>query len=495
VSKPLQHNDVGTEALRVTCGVMVLCGLLLFASQTALAGTSGAACPAGAFPVAPGASIQAAVDRAGDGAAFCLKGGMHRAQVVRPRSGQRFYGETGTILNGSKLVTDFRREGLFWLAQAQLHASPRHGECLPSAPSCNRPEALFFDDKPLVRAAGLTTLAGGMFFLDYARDLIVVADDPAGRKVELTVGFFAFESFARDVRISNVTVEKYASVAQKGAVHAREGSGWRIEDCEVRLNSGSGIDVGTGSVVRNCDIHHNGQIGIVGNGKSIRIEDNHIWSNNIRGFDPTWEAGGVKIAESDGVTLHGNHVHDNNGPGLWCDINCRNVVYEENLVENNQDIGIFHEISFNAVIRNNVVRHNGLGNRGWFWGADIVLAASQDVEVSGNTLTVAPGRCGIILIDQGRRGSDGKRYKTRNNSIRANEMTFEGAACAGGVSDTKPGDENFAIISGGNNRFDGNTYRAPRTSPPGRFVWGHEVTDWEGFRRKGLESTGQLILF
>ena len=27
-----------------------------------------------------------------------------------------------------------------------------------------------------------------------------------------------------------------------------------------------------------------------------------------------------------------------------------------------------------------------------------------------------------------------------------------------------------------------------------RFVWGHEVTDWEGFRRKGKESNGRLVM-
>jgi hypothetical protein len=31
------------------------------------------------------------------------------------------------------------------------------------------------------------------------------------------------------------------------------------------------------------------------------------------------------------VTFRSNHVHDNVGHGLWCDINCRNVVYEVNL--------------------------------------------------------------------------------------------------------------------------------------------------------------------
>jgi len=104
-------------------------------------------------------------------------------------------------------------------------------------------------------------------------------------------------------------------------------------------------------------------------------------------------------------------------------------------VENNQDIGIFHEISFKAVIRNNVVRHNGKGHRGWFWRAEIGVAASQDVEVNNNTLTIAAGGCGIVLIDQGRRTKNGGKYKTRNNTVHDNDSTFEGAACAGGVSD------------------------------------------------------------
>jgi hypothetical protein len=67
----------------------------------------------------------------------------------------------------------------------------------------------------------------------------------------------------------------------------------------------------------------------------------------------------VKIALSDGVTFRSNHVHDNVGPGRWCDINCHNVVYEDNLVERNQGAGIFYWISFTATIRDNVVRHNG----------------------------------------------------------------------------------------------------------------------------------------
>jgi hypothetical protein len=39
----------------------------------------------------------------------------------------------------------------------------------------------------------------------------------------------------------------------------------------------------------------------------------------------------------------------------------------------------------------------------------------------------------------------------------------------------------------GNNRFDANTYRVRGTSSPARFVWDQNITDWDGFRRKGLE--------
>ena len=57
------------------------------ATVAAAPAVSDAPCPLGAIAVEPGTSIQAAVDSAGAGAAFCLKNGMHRMQVVRPPTG------------------------------------------------------------------------------------------------------------------------------------------------------------------------------------------------------------------------------------------------------------------------------------------------------------------------------------------------------------------------------------------------------------------------
>jgi Right handed beta helix region len=491
-SLPILRSLAGAAVVVLTLAVLSF--VALPPATAADPGVTNKPCPPSAIAVAPGASIQDAVDRAAEGTVFCLKNGTHRMQVVRPRQGQSFHGEGQTVLNGSRLITDFTREGRYWVASGQLQRGRKHGECAHEAPACDLPEGFFIDDKPLIRVLSKQQVDVGRFLLDYGSGKLYFADDPAGRKVEATVAAFAFKSATRGVLITNVTVEKYASPAQSGAIDAAGAQDWKVENCELRLNNGLGMYLGTNGRVRLCDIHHNGQMGIGGVGRDVRIEQNKIWANNTRGFDFGWEAGGVKIANSDGVVFRGNHAHDNIGPGLWCDINCRNVVYEDNLVESNHWAGIFHEISFNAVIRNNVVRHNSLGKRLWFWGADILIAASQDVAVYGNKLAVSQGGCGIVLIDQSREIERGIKYKTRNNTLHHNELTFEGPACGGGASDASPGDENFTIITDGNNRFDSNVYLVPRNRGPDRFVWGHLTLDWDGMRRMGLEPNGRLVL-
>ena len=113
-----------TATLRIRSKLaLVLCTMMsgpaLAASAQATQGVVNEPCPSGAVAVTPGRSIQTAVNQAGPNAVFCLKKGIHRAQAVRPRAGQSFYGEGETVLNGSRLLTDFRREGSYWVANSQ----------------------------------------------------------------------------------------------------------------------------------------------------------------------------------------------------------------------------------------------------------------------------------------------------------------------------------------------------------------------------------------
>lgn len=475
-------------------GLWLIVGAAPTDAEPVVLGVTNVRCPAGAIDVAADASIEDAVERAGEGAVLCLKNGVHRLQVVRPKRNQHFYGEGNSVLNGSRVLPTFTREERYWVAGDLPSSGARHGECASSSPACNVRASIFIDDRPLVPALSKTDLDAGHFYYDALDGRLYLVDDPAGHLVEAAVDVFAFESLASGVSINNLIIEKYASPAQRSAISARGGIDWTIENCEIRLNSGGGIGIGDGTQIRFNNIHHNGQTGVGGVGKHVVIENNRIWANNTRGFDFKWEAGGVKLALSEDVILRANLVYDNVGPGLWCDISCRDVVYEGNRVERNHDAGIFFEISFRAIIRNNVVRHNGISSRKWFWGADILIAGSQTATIENNDLTVSPGGCGIVLVDQSRRIRGGGKYKTRDDIVRDNVITFEGAACAGGVSDAPPGDENFDIIASGGNHFDHNIYIIPQQSGPARFVWGHSVYGWDEFRSQGQEANGALLI-
>jgi hypothetical protein len=103
------------------------------AAGPATQGVTNEPCPPGAVVVEPGASIQAAVDRADEGAAFCLKNSVHRLQVIRPKRGQRFHGEGRTVLNGSRLLTTFSREGPYgWRVGKSSEAGDRKSYFIPT---------------------------------------------------------------------------------------------------------------------------------------------------------------------------------------------------------------------------------------------------------------------------------------------------------------------------------------------------------------------------
>ncbi len=449
------------------------------------------ACPRGAVAVPVGASLRAESLKAGPGASFCIGAGVHRLQVVEPLAGQRFYGEPGAILNGARVIAAFTRDGAFWSATGIHPRWSAVGSCRGGGRDCLQALALFRDGALVPRATGRATLGPGRYLLEPADGRVVLADDPAGHLIEVGTARYAFRGTAPDVRIAGLVVEKYDSPLQEGAIQGEFATGWQVEGSEIRLNGGAGVSVGTDGVIRGNAIHHNGQLGATAGGRRILLENNAIFANNTGGFDPAWEAGGVKITQSEEVVLRGNHAHHNAGPGLWCDIDCRKVVFADNRVEHNSGAGIFYEISAEAVIRDNVLSFNGGSEPDWYWGADIQVAAARDVDVAGNTIAVRPDGRAIMLIDQARRNAAGAFYATTGNRVHDNRITFAGPGSAGGVSDVGPGSPNAGIIASGGNSFDRNTYIAPAGVAP-RFIWGLTPLDLAGFRGQGQERAGVL---
>ena len=165
------------------------------------------------------------------------------------------------MLNGSRRLTDFKRQGDHWTAKLLLPLRRHHGECLPSAPFCNHPETVFVDDRPLTRVVERGRARKPHLLPRPRRGAAL----PRGRPDRTEGGGGRRTICLRKRGRQRIDRQPHRREIRECRAKRRDprprGRRWTIENCEVRLNSGAGIGAGSGSRVRNCDIHANGQIG------------------------------------------------------------------------------------------------------------------------------------------------------------------------------------------------------------------------------------------
>ncbi|MDB5369909.1 MAG: hypothetical protein JWP20_1467 [Roseomonas sp.] len=450
--------------------------------------------PSGAIIVPVGSDLQVLVNNAGAGATFWLESGVHRLQSITPLDHQQFYGAEGAVLNGARLLTGFRQDGAHWVADGQTQEGERRAEDegLDAFPLHANPDAVFIDNKPLLQVGSLADVAPGKYFFDYEADRIYLGDNPAGHTVEAAVSPYAFDGTATGVTVQGLTIEKYASPVQYGAIgYHTPPVDWTIQDNEVRLNYGVGIIAGDGTKVIGNYVHDNGELGIGGNGDNILLDGNEVASNGyFSGVDPFWEGGGTKFAETEGLVVRNNYTHDNNGYGLWTDIDNIGTLYEGNRVEYNTGGGINHEISYAAVIRDNSFVGNGAAVPEWLWGSAIQIQNSQNVEVYGNRIDMTGTGNGIGLIQQDRGTGAYGDYVTVGNNIHNNVLIS--ATPAGGAFGAVADQDGAAMLAGGN-VFDYNEYHVT-SGADDHWAWG-EHYDWTTYRSvSGQDANSVLVL-
>jgi parallel beta-helix repeat protein len=435
-------------------------------------------------PIAPNDDASEIVAGAPAGSTFEFAPGIHRLFAVRPKDGTTFLGLDGAILSGAiELEMPVAVDG-GWRYDGHEFTGGDHGHCIDGYDACGLTQDVFVDDVMLWQVTDRDELAPGTWFWEGSE--IFIFDDPTNRRVELSVEDRAFDGDSDAVTIRNLVIEKYATPAQNGAIQSTvpggdRGTNWLIEDVEVRGAHGAGIRAGDGTTIRRAYVHHNGQLGIaVSRGIDVLIEDSEIAFNNIAGFRWSWEGGGGKFTRTDGLIVRNTYSHDNIGPGLWTDIDAINTLYESNRVVNNTGPGIYHEISYVAIIRDNVVEGNGFDFPGWLWGAGIQIAASSDVEVVGNEVR---GNANAIAGLQQARGEGAfgphllSGLKVHNNTI----AVADGRV--GIVTDT--GDS--AVFTERGNQFDDNTYQGV----DGRiYSWGGSIVDRHGWVDAGQDVNG-----
>lgn len=440
-------------------------------------------CPGNPATVKPNDNLQALVSACPAGTTFNLAAGVHHDSVTQLKNNDVFAGESGAIESGARQITGWTQVsvngGSYWTAPGgtPLHNDPSNAaHCQANYPACWYAQDLFVDNKDYVHAASLNNLSAGTWYYDFdgsdggTPNNVYLADDPTGHDVELAVLPFAFFSAtASGITVQNLTIEKYAPNIQEGAVEPRA-PGWVIQNCDIRLNHGSGISIrpsGNNIRVLNNSLHDNGQFGInVGAVNNVTVDGNDIFHNNIDHVKTGFGSGCCKFTGRN-FMISNNKVHDNLGMGLWSDVFASGITYDHNVVYNNSGEGIRVEISDRNTITNNIVYGNGFGDpdEGGQKGPQIHCASSSHATITGNIITVSPGSAGGIVVDyNARREGCGPGCKVPEEmNISGNRITV----LAPNLSAVEVKDYSNSFHQWGkDSMFDGNTYCMPNGGKP-----------------------------
>lgn len=227
------------------------------------------------------------------------------------------------------------------------------------------------------------------------------------------------------VTIEYLTIEKYQPNADAAAINQEANTGWTIRYNTITRNvPGAGVILGAGNkLTKNCLIE-NGQYGfqsadtdgfgkdsLTGGPYGVTVSQNEISYNdtcdfsgllnntNIQpaNYNPVpvkyrnhecgtvvgdGNQGGFKLWQTNGVTISGNYIHDNWGPGAWVDTNNANTTFADNTITNNEDAAIIEEISYNFSITGNYIADNdwadGLNNSSFPQAAIYISESGSD---------------------------------------------------------------------------------------------------------------------
>lgn len=352
-------------------------------------------------------AISEAARRVEPGDTVWIHSGVYREAVTIERGGTadrpvRFAAAPGehVVVTGSDRPAGIAREDgevysapwphrfLGW-SKNSTHPDDAHHRLI------GRCEQAFVQGYPLRQVLRRAELARGTFFVDLeAKRIFLQAADGAdlSRKeilVEVSARPLIWEVRAPHVHVSGIRFRHAANAAQHGACLFK-GKGGVIEDCVFeRTNSSGASFLAEDLTVRRCVFQDNGQLGFGANAAHrLLLTGCVVRNNNVKGFDRGWEAGGDKLVFCRGVVLERSLFLENRGNGIWFDIGNENCVVRNCLIADNEDSGIFYEISFGLRAHDNVIAGNGFAETPGSWGAaaGISLSSSPGCLVERNLL-------------------------------------------------------------------------------------------------------------
>ena len=352
-------------------------------------------------------TISEAAKRVEAGDTVVIHGGTYREHVTVEADGTaerpiRFVAAAGerVVVTGADEMTDWERadpEQHVYRTQWPHNFTWRTSLTHPGDDYhllIGRAEQVFIDGYLLRQVLSRKHMSRGSFYVDLDSKLLYAwgySNEPFDQKVrvEASTRTTLWESKGDHVHLRGIRFRYSANHAQHGAAQF-PGHHGVIEDCVFeRANSSGASFRGEHTVARRCVFQDNGQLGFGGGGPHhLLVTGCIVRNNNTKSYNRNWEAGGNKIALARGVVFEHSAFVENRGSGVWFDIGNEDCVVRNCLIADNEDAGIFYEISYGLHAHDNVIVGNGFARGPHSWGlwCGITLSSSPNCVIERNLI-------------------------------------------------------------------------------------------------------------
>lgn len=387
--------------------------------------------------------VDQAIKLAPRGATIVFMGGTYRniSAKINKKLTLQAYPHSKPWLKGSVVVKGWVREGNKWRKDNWKYSFPHNKSRRyidPKYPLAGHRDMVYINGRSLRQVGSRALVGPGKFYVDAARNRLYIGNNPAGKIVEATALYQAFDIWkGRLANPANTAIRGlgFAHYADE-AVHVAA-PGVKLENNTFVWNGLHGVKFGgsgfqTDGILRGNTFSYNGKNGVWGfRAHRLLLQANTIAYNNVEQFAKTWDAAGIKLVLTDRSSWRNNLVEHNSGSGMWLDLSSTNATIVNNTVRHNESFGIYFELSHLAIIASNIAYNNGVG---------IGLTDSSSVRVYNNTL--ASNHKNLRIKDRTREITDAKQRRAgvtgiaRNNVVKNNILSntsggplFEGLSC------------------------------------------------------------------